>query len=287
MATKNANMHYVEKHISLTIQEYEGPWKILLLHPYEPNTYLSVYVCASRNDFDAEDYADAPIIDAGERLKTVLDYITNQIEYYPYSWDLSGENIVPYGYDFECTLSNDKIGSIDLTEVAYEAVCEYYNIFSPVSGTEVVDTLDIVSGKGVMAKLKIVLDKPKYINHLAIDFFAEYPMEILSFMYQTEEGNTQPFYELSLANVVTLNNALYLHFPRIYAKVFYIILKQETYSLLNYVEDQNLQLQQKEWENASDNSRAIYLQEAESYLSEAVLTIGEEMAKTLENISTK
>ena len=287
MATKSSNMNYIEKHVSLTIQKYEGLWKIVLIHPYKPNTYLSAYVRDSQSDFDAKDYLDAPIVDAGERLKEVLDYITNQIEYYPYSWDLSGEKIVPYGYDFECTLSNDKIESLDLTDVAYEAVCEHYNIFSPTSGTGIANELDTISGKGVMAKLKIVLDKPKYINHLAIDFFTEYPMEILSFMYQIEEGDTQPFYELSLSNVVVLNNALYLHFPPIYAKVFYIVLKQETYTLLNYTEEQELKLQQKEWENASDNSRAVYLQEAESYLSQAAVTIGEQMAEALNNSSNK
>lgn len=286
MAENSSKLTYIEKHIELTITEYEGPWKILLLHPNKANTYLTVYLRASRSDFDKEDYVDAPIIDAGDRLKKVLDYITNQIERYPYSWDLAGQKIVPYGYDFESVLSGNEISSLDLTDVAHEAVCEHYNIFSPGSGTGIVDESDMVSGKGVMAKLKIVLDKPKYVNRLAIDFFTEYPMEILSFMYQTEEGETQPFYELSLSNVVATNSSLYLYFPRVYAKVFYIILKQETYTLLNYVEDQNLRLQEEEWENASNNSQDIFLQEAQNYLSQAAITLGKAMVSTLKDTPT-
>lgn len=286
MAGNNSNFTYIEKHIELTITEYEGPWKILFLHPNKANAYITAYLRASRADFNEMDYTDAPIIDAGDRLKEVLDYITNQIEYYPHSWELTGQKIVPYGYDFEGVLNGDTISSLDLTDVAYEAVREHYNIFSPGSGTGIVDRSDTVSGKGVMVKLKIALDKPKYVNRLAIDFFTEYPMEILSFMYQTEEGETQPFYELSLSNVITTNSSLYLHFPRVYAKVFYIILKQETYTLLNYVEDQNLRLQEEEWENASSNSQDIFLQEAQSYLSQAAITLGKEMVSTLKGIPT-
>lgn len=282
----SSQLTYIEKHIELSISAYGGPWKIVFFHPNQANTYLSVYLRASLADFDEANYSDAPIIDAGDRLKKVLDYITNQIESYPHSWGLTGQKIVPYGYDFECALDNSTVSSLDLTDVAYEAVCEYYNVFSPASGTDIVDESDTVSGKGVMAKLKIVLDKPKYINHLAIDFFTEYPMEILSFMYQTEEGDAQPFYELSLSNVVTTSSSLYLHFPRVYAKVFTIILKQETYTLLNHIEDQNLKLREAEWENASNNSQDIYLQEAKSYLSQAVMTLGETMVSTLKDMPT-
>lgn len=191
-----------------------------------------------------------------------------------------------FGYDFECNYNNGNVTSMDLTAVAYNAVCEHYNIFSPESGTDIVDESEMVSGKGVMAKLKITLNKPKYINHLSIDFFTEYPMEILSLMYQVEEGDTQPVYELSLSNVVYSNHSLYLHFPHIYAKVFYLILKQETYTLLNHIEDQQLKLREAEWVNASVNSRDIYLQEAESYLSKAVMTLGEEMVSDLKRMPT-
>lgn len=283
VAIGKSNFTYIEKHIDLSINEYEGLWRILIMHPTNPDTYISAYLQTTNSDFDLDKYGDSVIIEAGERFKKVLDYIVNQIESYPFSWELAGQKIVPHGYDFECTLSNGKLNSIDLTEIAYQIVCEHYNIFSPNNGSEIVDESDSVSGKGVMTKLKITLDRPKYVNHLAIDFFTEYPIEILSFMYQIEEGDSQPFHELSLSNVVYTNSSLYLHFPRIYAKVFYVILKQETYTLINQMDDQNLKLQKEEWENASTNSRNIYIQEACNYLSQAAITLGEQMLEGLKN----
>lgn len=275
---------FIEKHLDLSLLAYEGLWRLIFMNPHKENDALTVYLKTPSADYKPEDYKDGQIVNIGPRLEEVLLFLEKQIEFYPYTWDLANQKIAKYGYDFESDLKGNVISRIDLTEIAYKVVQEHYNLFSPITGEDVIEEDEYVSGKGVMTKLKITLDKPKLLNHLAIDFFTEYPMEILSFMYQLEEGDTQPTYELSLTNVVQSISSLHLHFTPIQAKVFYLILKQETYTLLNESTNQETYLRKREWENASENSKSIYMQQAEAYLSDAAITIGEELVSQLYHI---
>lgn len=226
---------------------------------------ISVYVIAPNSDYLEEDYKDKEIVEAGPRLTEVLQHLLYRIESYPFSWDFSGKKIVSYGYDFETDLSGTSMSYIDLTEIAHKEVNEYYNFFSPLE-TGVVGEEEKVNGKGIMAKLKITLNQPKNVNHLTIDYFTEYPIELLSLIYQSEQNG--PLYELPLSKAVQTTHSLVLHFPSVFAKIFYLIIKQETYTLSSqYLTEKNLNNAQ-DWDQATEASKTNYSNAVDDYFEQ-------------------
>lgn len=222
---------FIEKHYMFGVSEFEGLWQMTFMDPFNKEAHMSVLVVAPNSDYNADDHKDKIIVSAGPRLTEVMQKLLYGIQFYPYEWDFTGKKIVSFGYDFETDYNGTALTTIDLTEIAFKEVNEYYNFSSPLQ-QEVIEDTDIITGKGVMSKVRIVLDKPKYVNRLEIDFFTEYPIELVSFMYR-EDANTDVFYEIPILKAVTTNHSVYLHFPNVYAKVFYIVIKQESYILLN------------------------------------------------------
>lgn len=285
------NPTYIEQHYSFSVSEFEGYWEMTFMHPYNRQEHVTVYVIAPNTnvDFASIDLTDKLVAEAGPRLTEVLNKLLYKIEYYPYSWDFSGKKIVSYGYDFETDYNGSSITYIDLTQIAEKEVNEFYNFFSPLE-VDVVDETEKVSGKGVMAKLKITLNKAKYVNHLAIDFFTEYPIELLSLMYQEDTKESAATYEIPLSEAVQTNSSVYLHFSPVFAKTFYLIIKQESYTLLNQVRTDEEITKAEAWNVASDQSKAIYEQTVGQYMEELFATksgiqLHQEVLDSYQNVS--
>lgn len=267
-----SNPTYIEQQLSFYVSEFEGLWEMTFRDPFSRENNVSIYVAAPNSDYDnTTSEQDKPIVKAGPRLSDFLNHLLYKIEYYPYTWDLAGKKLVTYGYDFETDYNGSNISEIDLTEIAFKEVNEYYNFFSPLE-TNVVNVSDKVSGKGVMVKLEITLDKPKNVNHLEIDFFTEYPIELLSLMYKVDQKDTAATYEIPLSKVVQTSGSIYLHFSSVFAKVFYLIIKQEAYTLIDKVKTKEESANEKLWEQATVQSQQIYESSVSDYMSELFAT---------------
>ncbi|MES9681793.1 hypothetical protein ABWK22_02510 [Gottfriedia acidiceleris] len=285
-----ANPIFIERHYSFSVSQFEGLWEMTFMHPYNKEEHMSIYVVAPNSDYDPDTLDDKPIVEAGPRLTDVLNHLLYKIEYYPYVWDFAGKKIVSFGYDFESDFNGTSITTIDLTEIALKEVNEFYNFFSPLE-TEVVEESETVSGKGVMAKLKITLDKPKTVNHLAIDFFTEYPIELLSLMYQVDQSKEAATYEIPLSKVVQTNSSIYLHFSPVFAKTFYLIIKQESYTLLDQAKTEKETMATELWNQASIRSKSIYESSAGEYIdqlfsSKSGIQLHQEILDSYQNINT-
>lgn len=264
------NKTYIEQHYNFSVSEFEGLWEMTFRDPYNSIENVSVYVIAPNSIYQAEDYRDKVIVQAGPRLTSVLEKILYKIESYPFSWALSGKKIVSYGYDFETDFNSSSISYIDLTEIGLREVNEFYNFFSPLD-ERIVDVEEKVSGKGVLVKMDIDLNKPKHVNHLAIDFFTEYPIRMMTLMYQEDTKENSPFYEIPLSKMVESNDSIILHFSTVFAKRFRIIIQQESYTLQNK-EISEAKVEASElWNYASANSRSIYVDSVNEYLEEIIM----------------
>lgn len=260
---------FIEKHLSFSVSEFEGLWEMTFIHPFNKEEPVTVYVIAPNSDTDTDKYKDKTIVKAGPRLSDVLSKLIYQIESYPYSWDLAGKKIVSYGYDFESDFTADKITKIDLTEIAFQEVNEHYNFFSDLE-SRVVSSKEYVSSKGVIAKLKIEMDRPKYINHLAMDFFTEYPIRLMSLMYEENKNKQTIVHEIPLKKVVQSNNSIFLHFPIVYAKTFTLIINQESYVLGSRESNQKQLALNEVWSYASASSKYMYENTVVEYLNELI-----------------
>ncbi|MGX5439894.1 hypothetical protein [Bacillus thuringiensis] len=280
---------YIEQHYSLSVSEFEGLWEMTFMHPYNRQEHFSIYLVAPNSDYEHAELDDRPIVEAGPRLTEVLKRLLYKIEYYPYSWDFAGKKIVSYGYDFETDFTGTSLTYIDLTEIALKEVNEFYNFFSALE-TDVVDETEKVSGKGVMAKLKITLDKPKTVNHLFIDFFTEYPIELLSLMYQVDQNEESTTYEIPLSRAVQTNGSIYLHFSPVFAKTFYLIIKQESYTLLDQSKKEEEVMKAELWNQASTRSQSIYESAVGEYVdqlfsSKSGIQLHQEILDSYQNIN--
>ncbi|MFE4029130.1 hypothetical protein ACFX4N_23535 [Priestia sp. YIM B13551] len=263
---------YIEQQYSFSVSEFEGLWEMTFMHPFNKEEHVSIYVVAPNSDYDESTLPkDQDVVEAGPRLTDFLNHLLYKIEYYPYTWDFTGKKIVSYGYDFESDYNGSSITTIDLTEIALKELNEFYNFFSPLE-TDVVDAEERVSGKGVMARLSITLDKPKQVNHLNIDFFTEYPIEIVSLMYRADESTNTATYEIPLSKVIQTNSSIYLHFSPVFAKTFYLILKQESYTLLDSSTSEDDVSKAELWEQASEQSRSIYEASVGDYIDQLFAT---------------
>lgn len=265
---------YIEQHYSLSVSEFEGLWEMTFMDPFNRENQVSIYIKAPNTDsfYDQGQLKSWPIAKPGPRLTEVMQRLLYQIESYPYAWELSGQKIVSYGYDFESDFNiGGNLTYIDLTEIAFKEVNEFYGFYSPLEAG-IVQEGETVSGKGVMTKLMITLDRAKNVNHLAVDFFTGYPMELLSLMYKEDLLSSSPTYEIPLAEAVQSNDSLYIHFPPVYAKCFILILKQETYTVSNQPYDQDKVMERNLWNHASDKARSLYETLADEYLEDLFVT---------------
>ncbi|PFK99788.1 hypothetical protein COJ01_17095 [Priestia megaterium] len=263
---------YIEQQFSFSVSEFEGLWSMTFMHPYNREEHLSIYLVAPNSDYDESKITDdKPIVEAGPRLTDFLNHLLYKIEYYPYTWDLAGKKIVSFGYDFECDYNGTSLTEIDFTEIAFKEVNEYYNFFSPLEA-DIVTPDETVSGKGVMAKLKITLDKPKYVNHLNIDYFTEYPIELLTLMYRADESSDATIYEIPLSKAVQTNSSIHLHFSPVFAKTFYLIIKQESYTLLDGSKSEADISKEEIWKQASTVSKSMYEAAVGDYISQLFAT---------------
>lgn len=283
---------YIEQHYSLSVSEFEGLWEMTFMDPFNREQQVNIYIKAPNTDsfYDRGQLKDWPIVKPGERLAEVMERLLYQIESYPYSWDLSGQKIVSYGYDFESDFNiGGNLTYIDLTEIASKEVNEHYGFFSPLE-TGVVQEGEVVSGKGVMTKIMLTFNRAKTVNHLAIDFFTGYPMELLSLMYKEDALPSSPTYEIPLAEAVQSNDSLYIHFKPVYAKCFILILKQETYAVSNRSSNEEDVMGRNLWNHASERSRSLYETAVDEYLDSMFVTrsgieLHEEIMNSYKNAS--
>ncbi|UOE58054.1 hypothetical protein [Cytobacillus oceanisediminis] len=261
---------YIERHHSLHITEFEGLWEMTFMNPFNREEPVSIYIIGPNSYVDNQILKkDRPVVEAGPRLSEIMKHLLYRIERYPYSWDLSGKKLVSYGYDFETDFNGNAISALDLTEIAHKEVKEYFNFFSPLDVQPAEDE-EKVSGKGVMAKLKITLDRPKSVNHLTVDFFTEYPIELLTLMYQSEQSGT--IYEIPLSKVMQTNHSATIHFPSVFAKTFFIIIKQESYTLIDQSTSEEQAMNAELWNQASLASRSMYETSVNDYFNELMTT---------------
>lgn len=251
------NPVYIEQHYALTLGMFEGYWAMTFKHPYNRQEAVSVYVKGPSSHEFNRPTDGKQIVEPGPRFAEVLSKLVPTIEAYPYRWALDGKKIVSYGYDFESDFNGENLNTIELTEIAFKQVLEDLKMFSPIEPGIVAEE-DMVSGKGVMAKMKVTFDKPKRVNQLAIDYFTEYPMELMTLMYQEDEAKDATLYEIPLQGLKQSNTSTYLHFEPVFAKVFQLIVRQETYSMINQSADEAAEQKVSEWEAASERSRELY-----------------------------
>lgn len=282
---------YIEQHYFLSVSEFEGIWEMAFKSPFNSEERIHIYVVAPNSDYDSAKLKNYPIVTAGERLTDVFNKLLHRIEFYPFEWELSGEKLVSYGYDFVSDLTPDgTIRSFDLTEIAYQAVNEYYNFFYTIDSL-IVGEEEKLSGNGVMAKLKITFDRSKHVNHLAIDYFTEYPIQLISLMYQEDEG-ADAVIELPLSKIVQTSRSIHLHFPVVYAKTFYLVIEQESYYLQNQTTDSESQNKIIAWKQATERSLSLYGTAVDEYLNNLVLTkdgvtLHQEVLDSYKNVSKK
>ena len=283
---------YIEQHYAFSVSEFEGLWEMTFMHPFNREEHVSIYVVApnSDSDYNSDNLKDLPIVKAGPRLTEIMEKLLYKIEFYPYAWDLNGKKIVSYGYDFESNYGvTDSISYIDLTEIAYKEVNEHYNFFSPLESS-VVQEGEKVSGNGVMSKIKISFNRAKNVNHLAINYFTAYPIELVSLMYKEDENVDTLTHEIPLSKVVQTSRSIHLHFATVFAKTFYLIIKQSSYSIENTSYNENKSLNEMLWNTATERSRAVFESAVEEYAEQFVVTkpgieLHQEVLDTYKNIS--
>ncbi|MEX3713333.1 hypothetical protein ABFV99_13095 [Cytobacillus horneckiae] len=282
-----AKKTYIEQHYTFSVSEFEGLWEMTFMHPFNREEHVSIYVVAPNSYYEHATLKDIPIVEAGPRLSEVLNNLLFKIEYYPYSWGLSGKKIVSYGYDFESDYTGTAITTIDLTAIAHKEVNEYFNFFSGLE-VNVVNESETVSGKGVMSKLRLDLDRAKEVNDLSLDFFTEYPIELLSLMYQGTDGSV---YEIPLSKSVQTNSSIHLHFSPVTAKTFFLIIKQESYTLINAIKSNEEISKNELWLQASERSQTLYQAAVSDYLddifpSQSGILLHQEIIDSYKNINS-
>ena len=227
---------YIERHLSFGVDEFEGLWRVQFLHPFfygNEKQYVTVYVVPSNSDYTDSEYNGYEVVDMGENMNKVIDQLLPRIEKYPYRWELEGKKLDAFGYDLVCGLvkGSSLVNNIDFTDIAFEEINRYYTFTEPAPLPDIVIETEEVEGKGAMTKIGVTLEKAQWVNQLSFDFFSEYPVQVLSAMYQEDTMKYAPVYELDLGATTQSSSSLSFGFPSVFAKKFTFILCQSTYTI--------------------------------------------------------
>ena len=227
---------YIERGLSFGVDEFEDLWRVQFLHPYffgDTKQYLTVYVVPSNSDFVGDTYKGSEVVKAGSLMMQVIDQLLPRIEKYPYRWELEGKKLDPFGYDLVCGMvkGGNKVLDLDFTDIAFQEVSRYYSFTDPTPKPDIVTETEEVDGDGAMVKLQVTLEKAQWVNKVAFDFFTEYPVQVLSLMYQEDTRKYAPVYEIALEKTALSSSSLSFHFPSVFAKRFTVIIQQPTYTI--------------------------------------------------------
>jgi len=236
-----SNVSYIEKCLSLSVSEWEKPWRMEVAHPFD-NQKKIVYYLANEKYPNGTFYENRPVIKAGEKLEYILSRLLLRIEKYPYYWPLENQKVDAFGYDFYTDLtkeSNNEAQYIEVTEGADTLIKEKLSIEAP--GKEAWRVLtgeDYVSGDGIGIRLDITLEKAGPINHLALELFSSKTVELSAVLYQEDVTKYVPMKEMVIEDISLLqsNRSLTVNFPKaVYAKRIVLILTQKEYTVNKYM----------------------------------------------------
>lgn len=239
MAITNAS--YIEKCLSLSIGEWEKPWRIEVAHPFDTQKKI-VYYLANEKYPKGSFYDNRPVINAGEKLGYILSRLLLRIERYPYYWPLEGQKIDAFGYDFYMDLAKDSAGEatfLEVTEGADTLIKQKLSIEPPEKKAwRTLTGNDYVKGDGIGIRLDITLEKAGPINHLALELFSSKTVELSAVLYQEDVTQYTPMKEMIIEDISLLqsNRSLTVNFPKaVYAKRVVLILTQKEYTVNKYI----------------------------------------------------
>jgi hypothetical protein len=232
-------MSYIEKHLLFSVNGYEEPWKIQFYNPFngEDKKAVVAYVLAPNSRNITSQYNGSPVLTPGPLLTKVMKELIPRIQSYPYEWEWSGKKIYQYGFDFITDMSSiDSIPTtIELTDIAYHVIAEFYELDKETSQTTIVNSDDKITVNGVAVKLQIELQRAQWINQLSLDYFSDFPMKLVSLIYQKDTNPYSTIYEIPLDSIIVNRQTECILFPKAFMKRVFLIVQQEHYTPIVHV----------------------------------------------------
>jgi hypothetical protein len=235
MATPIINIEYA---VSLGKSSKDNLWQIKYVNSMESSSMQYAYITASKEDPRIGSKIDGvSVVEPGDRLVKVLDWLYARIESYPYQWPWEGTYVNKFGYDFEIEKTNDKIAKVEITEIAYDIVSNKIETKEANKENEIVETKEILEPGGAYVKYTVTLDQPKPMSEIAISPFSPYPLEIVSIMYEEDTETFHPKKELILDEVKGNSDtkSFTFNFSPVTAKRLTIIMRQKNYTKNSYL----------------------------------------------------
>jgi hypothetical protein len=232
-------MSYIEKHLLFSVGGYEEPWKIQFLNPFngEEKKAVTAYVLAPNSHYSQSTYKGLSVLTPGPLLKKVMQELIPRIQSYPYEWEWSGKKIYRFGYDFETDMASPEETPtvIELTSVAYRIVADFYEFDKTIVEDIIVNSEDKITCEGAAFKLEIELQRAQWISELSLDYFSDFPMKLISLVYQKDTNPYSTVYEIPLDSIVVNRQTECLLFPRVFVKRLFLIIQQENYTPIVHV----------------------------------------------------
>lgn len=244
----------VQYAISLGVSEREGLWKMQFIHPLDAMSKVNVYIAPTTDDERIATTVDGiKVATPGPHMVEVLAWLTNRITKFPYYWPYEGNAVNKYGYDFSVnmdTKSTNSVSTVEITDIAYSVVEQYLNIQPPPAPNQTVaQDLYYLEAGGAYIKYTVTLDKAQPVSEITITPFTEFPLEVMSIMYEEDIETFHERKELIPQDITIVDGKQYskptdipastslmtFKFPSVIAKRFTFILRQKNYKKDTYL----------------------------------------------------
>lgn len=254
----------VQYAFSFGIEKFEGLWKIEFPHPLDVGLKKVAYLPMTTDDPRIGQVIDGiSVAQPGTRLVEVMKWLYGRITKYPYYWPWEGTYVDKFDYDFEVEFGvgeNEPVERVEISQIAYEIVKNQLKIQPPgPPPSHVVGDDELVEPGGVLVKLVVTLDRSQPVSEISIAPFTQYPLEVVSVMYEEDIETFHPRKEILLTSNTRSTESMTFKFPEVLARRFTIILRQP-----NYVKNTYLVLEQdlnkKElWEKIAQREAEVTL----------------------------
>lgn len=262
---------YIEYALSFGVEKADGLWKVQLLHPYDANKTIPVYLPMDATDSRiGQEVNKIMVAKPGVRLVEVMKWLYDRITRYPYYWPKEGTYVDKFGYDFEATLikNNTSASNVEITQVAYDILKAELRIQpkDPANTNDVDIQFETVPGSGALVKILVTLSYPQPVSELVIAPFTKYPMELAALIYEEDIKTFHAKKEIILPKEATAKKrfeqttrSIRLQFPAVIAKRFTIILRQQNAEKNTYVVNEDAVNKKELWDTVSQREAEVTL----------------------------
>lgn len=269
-------VYKIQQSLSLKKETRTGLFLFECLHPLDQEKRERFYL-NKNNVSDKDEIEGIKVLSIGERFAETLDWLEKSIDSFPYVWPFEGKSLDRYGYDFTCTLSNNEITSLELSEIGYHVIRNYLDIEDPNYIPYVVEE-EYFKGGGAFVKFSVTLDERKPVNEIVLHPFTSFPLDIVSITYETDIENYSERKELIPQTVsysedgikfvepeerISGVNTIIFKFEEVSARRLTFILKQKNYTINNYLIREEVSQKNSLWDKIKEREATVTLDETD------------------------